>query len=198
MERAVRTRAPAAGAGRAAVAAAAMLVVVAGCGDQSGAQPDPTGIRVTTQATASTPVDEVALAEAAVLEAYRGMWAAFDQAGRAPRADPDDPRLAAYAAGDALRVLVGGLASMREDGVVIDGEVVLAPEVVDLSPAQEPTTARVEDCGDSTNWLTVSLDTGRVSDGPRGRQLVIANLHHTAGGWKVVDFAVRGVGSCDR
>jgi hypothetical protein len=187
------------GAGRAAVALAAILVVVAaGCGDRGGAQLDPTGIRVTPQVPTASPVDASVAARAAVLEAYRGMWAAFDQAGRGPRADPDDPRLARYATGDALRVLVGGLASMREDGVVIDGEVVLAPEVVDLSPAHEPTRARVEDCGDSTNWLTVSLDTGRVSDGPRGRQLVIANLHHTADGWKVVDFAVRGVGSCDR
>jgi hypothetical protein len=40
-----------------------------------------------------TPVDPVAAAEQAALKAYRCMWAAYDAAGRAPAADPDDQRL---------------------------------------------------------------------------------------------------------
>jgi hypothetical protein len=125
------------------------------------------------------------------------MWDAYDQAGRAPGADPDDERLALYAAGRALQVLINGLASLREDGLVVEGAVVLDPQVTELSPPSSPTAARIEDCGDSSSWLTVDVQTGEVADDPRGRQLVIADVRDTGrGAWKVVDFAVRGVGSC--
>jgi hypothetical protein len=142
-------------------------------------------------------VDPVAAAEHAVLEAYRGMWAAYDAAGRAPEANPDDEGLATFATDDALQLLIDGLTSMREDGLVIDGAVDLNPVVVDLSPTGSPNEARIEDCGDSTKWLTVRLDTGEVTDDPRGRQLVIAQVRDVGSGvWKVVSFAVREVGSC--
>jgi hypothetical protein len=146
---------------------------------------------------ASTPVDPVAAAERAALGAYRCMWAAYDAAGRAPAADPDDDRLERCASGDALQALVAGLTSMRDDRRVIEGEVVLSPEVVRLEPQGSPTSARVRDCGDSTNWLTVYLETGEVTDDPRGRQLIVADLEDVGGGmWKVTSFGVREVGSC--
>jgi hypothetical protein len=142
-------------------------------------------------------VDAVALAEQRALAAYEGMWAAYDAAGRMPHADPDDPRLAAYAAERALRVLVSGLRRLRERGEVIDGEVELNPRVVKLTPAGTPGEAEIEDCGDSSDWLTVDAATGEVTDQPRGRQMVHATVRDTGGGqWKVVDFAVLEVGSC--
>jgi hypothetical protein len=148
-------------------------------------------------AVSPTPADPVAAAEQAVLDAYRCMWAAYDAAGRVPAADPEDDRLDQCATGDALEALVSGLTSIRDDGRVIEGEVVLSPEVVQLGPEESPTRAQVRDCGDSTNWLTVYLQTGEVTDEPRGRQLIVADLENVAGGeWKVTSFGVRGVGSC--
>jgi hypothetical protein len=142
-------------------------------------------------------VDAVALAEQRALAAYEEMWAAFDAAGRAPRADPDDPRLGEYAADRALEVLVNGLRRLRERGEVIDGTVELNPRVVQLTPAGAPDEAEIEDCGDSSNWLTVDAATGEVADQPRGRQLAYATVRESGGGqWKVVDFAILEVGSC--
>jgi hypothetical protein len=142
-------------------------------------------------------VDPVAVAEQAALEAYRCMWAAYDAAGRAPAANPDDDRLEQCATGDALQALVRGLTSMRDDGRVIDGEVALSPEVMLLEPEDSPVRAQVRDCGDSTNWLTVDLDTGEVTDDPRGRRLIVADLEDVGGGvWKVTLFGVREIGSC--
>jgi hypothetical protein len=99
-----------------------------------------------------------------VLVAYRCMWEAYDRAGRAPQADPGDRRLPRCATGPALQALVDGLASMRREGRVIEGRVVLDPEVVELSGAG----ARVRDCADSTGWLTVERRTGEVAGDPRG------------------------------
>jgi endonuclease YncB( thermonuclease family) len=181
----------------AALALLVAMVVLVGCGlptDRHGAHPP--ARPATPSVPASKPVDAVALARAAALEAYRGMWAAFDWAGRAPRADPDDPRLARYATGDALRVLVNGLASMRDDGLVARGEVVLSPEVVEVTPLTAPTRVRIEDCADTSNSALVRADGRPYQDAPGGWRLVIAELEDTGQGWKVTGFAVRGVGSC--
>lgn len=144
-----------------------------------------------------TPADPATVAQQRALAAYEAMWAAYDDAGRAPAADHDDERLARHADGRALDILASGLASLRDQGLVIDGEVALYPEVVQLSPAAHPTEAEVEDCGDTSDWLTVEADTGEVTDDPRGRQLVFATVRDVGDGeWKVVDFAIREVGSC--
>jgi hypothetical protein len=174
--------------------AMAAAAAIAACSPEATAPVDPAPSVVT---VSPSPADPVAAAEDAVVAAYRCMWAAYDQAGRAPQANPDDDRLARCATGDALDALVEGLLLMRNDDLVIEGEVRLNPVVVELSPGSAPIEARIEDCGDSSDWVTVRRDTGEVTDDPRGRQLVIANLRDTGDGvWKVVDFAVRGIGSC--
>jgi hypothetical protein len=179
--------------------AVVVAVSVAGCGG-GGEVPEagPTSAAAGESPSPSpSPADPVAVAERLAMAAYEGMWAAYDAAGRAPQADPDDPRLAEFAHDRALDVLVSGLAALRDRGEVIEGEVVLHPEVVELTPAAAPTEVEIEDCGDSTTWLTVDAQTGEVSDDPRGRQLVFATVRDVGDGqWKVVDFAVREVGSC--
>jgi hypothetical protein len=142
-------------------------------------------------------VDRVALAERLAIATYEGMWGAYDAAGRAPQANPDHPRLAEFAQDRALDVLVSGLRALRERGEVVDGEVVLHPRVVELSPADVPTQVEIEDCGDDTSWLTVDARSGQVIDRPSGRRLIFATVQEVSDGqWKVVDFAVREVGSC--
>lgn len=188
----------------AALALAIVVTVPAGCGSGGSETPPatpvapPAGLPPASPLSPSPgPVDAVALAQQRALAAYEGMWAAYDAAGRMPQADPDDPRLAAYAAERALRVLVSGLRRLRERGEVIDGEVELNPRVLKLTPAGIPGEAEIEDCGDSSAWLTVDAATGEVTDQPRGRQMVHATVRDTGGGrWKVVDFAVLEVGSC--
>ena len=175
----------------------AILLLLAACTSDTEAPNDPPETTPTGAAVSPTPVDPVAAAEQAALEAYRCMWAAYDAAGRAPAANPEDDRLEQCATGDALGALVRGLTSMRDDGRVIEGEVVLSPQVVSLEPEDSPVRAQVRDCGDSTNWLTVYLDTGEITDDPRGRQLVVADLEDVGGGtWKVTSFGVREIGSC--
>ena len=169
-------------------------VAMAACSPDATAPVDPAPTVVT---ASPTPADPVAAAEEAVVAAYWCMWAAYDQAGRAPQANPDDDRLAQCATDDALDALVRGLTSMRNDGRVIDGEVLLSPEVVELALEDSPMRAQVRDCGDSSDWLTVDAATGEVTDDPRGRQLIVADLQELGGGtWKVISFGVRDVGSC--
>jgi hypothetical protein len=172
----------------------AAAAAMAACSPDATAPVDPAPTVVT---VSPSPADPVAGAEEAVVAAYRCMWAAYDQAGRAPQANPDDDRLAQCATDDALDALVRGLTSMRDDGRVIDGEVVLTPEVVVLALEDSPMRAQVRDCGDSSDWLTVDAATGEVTDDPRGRQLIVADLQEVGGGtWKVTSFGVREVGSC--
>lgn len=181
---------------RAAVTATALILLTA-CGPAGhGAERRPASTGPAAASPTTQPAEPVVSAEQRALEAYEQMWAAYDRAGRAPAADPDDAALAVHADGRALRLLTAGLRSLREQGLVIDGRVELNPVVVELSTPGEPTLARIEDCGDSSGWLTVDARTGQVSDEPRGRQLVIATVAVVDGQWKVTDFAVRGVGSC--
>ena len=192
------TRARTTGPGTQAVATAMTLALLLACSpaeEGAGGQAAPSSRPAATSPT-TQPADRVVSAGQRAVAAYEQMWAAYDRAGRAPAADPEDPGLAVYAAGRALQVLTGGLRSLREQGLVIDGRVELNPVVVELSPSQEPTRVRIEDCGDSSGWLTVDATTGEVSDEPRGRQLVIATVANVDGQWKVTDFAVQAVGSC--
>jgi hypothetical protein len=142
-------------------------------------------------------VDRADLAERAALAAYTGMWAAYDAAGRPPAADPNNPEPARYADGSALDALVNGLVSMSESGLVFEGQVVFAPEVVDISPASAPTRARIEDCADSSGSVRVRADGEPFEDEPGGLRRIIADLEQTGEGvWKVTSFAVLEVGSC--
>ncbi|MPZ28584.1 MAG: amidohydrolase family protein [Micromonosporaceae bacterium] len=178
------------------VAAAVMALALAGC-TSNGAEPSEPA-QGSPPLQASTPAgDPVVEAEQAALAVYRGMWQAYTEAGGPPEADPDGPGLGAHAASDALRVLVDGVTALRDQGLVTAGEVVLNPVVVELSPEESPARARIEDCADTSGSSRVRADGEPFEDEPGGRRLVIATVEVTSGGvWKVVDFAVRRVGSC--
>ena len=184
----------------AAVAAATMAAALGGCsGGGGGLADDPpaaTPPAATTLPPARSSVDDSEV-EPAVLAAYVGMWEAYESAGQPPAADPGSPVLARYAAGEALDALVNGLVSMRGAGLVFQGRVVFAPEVVEVSPASVPARARVEDCADSTGSARVRADGAPFADEPGGLRRIVAELERgRAGGWKVTSFAVLEVGSC--
>jgi hypothetical protein len=145
----------------------------------------------------ATPADDlVAEAELAALDAYRGMWDAYVEAISIP--DPGHPDLGRFAADDALRVLVDGLESVERDGLAGRGDVVLSPEVTELSPAGAPTEAEIVDCVDTSGSELYRLDGQPFDDTPGGFRRAEAMVREVDGqAWKVVGFALYGVGSCD-
>lgn len=186
---------------RSMVAALAGLTLMwAGC-STSGSEPSddrtvpsPTQVR----APSPSPDDPAGAARSAALAAYTGMWQAYDQAGRAPAADPDDPALAQATTGDALEGLMAALGRLRDQGLVFEGTFELtATELVELSPADAPTSAKIEDCLDESGWEVVSADGGEYEDEPGGRRAVFADVELGDDGvWRVTGFALRAVGTC--
>jgi hypothetical protein len=131
------------------------------------------------------------------LAAYRAMWSDFVTAGRT--SDWQSPELARHATGIALQKLTRGLYTDHQNGAVTRGEPALQPSVSSVEPAANPTKIVITDCGDTSNFLKYNKDTGLpVDDVPGGRQLINAIVELQAdSSWKVSDFGVHGVGSCD-
>lgn len=176
---------------RAALALIAMGLVLAGCHSPSrGGRPGP----LVTESPSPSP-DKQGVAKRDALAAYTGMWNAFAQAGQVP--DPDAPDLRRYAAGDALKRIVGVLVVYRDQGVVTQGGPTDYPSVTSAVPADAPTEVDVVDCGDSTNWTKHKKATGElIQNDPRGRRHITAVVKLTDGLWKVNTFDVGDIGSC--
>ncbi|MFG3642497.1 hypothetical protein ACGF3C_19760 [Micromonospora sp. NPDC047762] len=170
-----------------------LVGIGAGCtrgdGDKSGSPTPTSGDHSTSPAEPVTP-------ENLALGAYRGMWAAYDDAGLT--SNPDHPELAKFATGDALKVLRSGLQSDRRDGLVGRGEVVVNPSIQSLTPAAAPTQAKVRDCADTSGAVRVRATPNGTpfTDSPGGRRLVNATVSVVGENWKVTSFGVQGVGSC--
>lgn len=186
------------GTDRARATAVALLAVVlvapAGCQRDEPPQPEPTGastpVPVSPQPTTPVPADP----EAAALATYQGMWAAFTAADAV--ADPDHPELPRYATGDALELLVAGIEANRREGLVGEGEIVLNPEVVEVSPPETPVEVTIRDCADTSDTRRVRPTGPPFTDSPGGRRLVTATVELLDGSWKVIALGVREVGSC--
>lgn len=141
----------------------------------------------TAGATPSTPQQEI-------LDAYLSMQRAFAKAGET--ADPNYPDLFKYASGAALKVLTAGLTSMRRNGLRARGETVFHPHVESMEPADSPTKSRVRDCMDTTKAEAYKANGESYTDTLGGLRLVIADLEHVDGSWKVTGLGVHEVGSC--
>lgn len=130
------------------------------------------------------------------LAAYEAMWQDFAEAGMT--SDWQSAALGRHATGIALTNLSRGLYADDYNGLVTRGEPVLDPRVTSVEPVDDPTTVRVADCGDSSNFLKYRADTGALaSDAPAGRSMITAVVELQAdGSWKVSDYAVRDPGTC--
>lgn len=179
------------------VGAVALLLAVAGCTSEDGNKPsDPAEGAPSLQAPTPATSDPVSEAEHAALEAYRGMWDAYVEAISIP--DPELAELARFAAADALTVLVDGLEQVERDGLAGRGDVVLDPEVAELSPPDAPTAAEIVDCVDTSGSELYRVDGRPYEDTPGGLRLAEATARSLGGGeWKVIGFALYGVGSCE-
>ncbi|MDG4803157.1 hypothetical protein [Micromonospora sp. WMMD980] len=150
----------------------------------------------TTSVTVPAPSqDPRGAAEGAALDAYRGMWAAYAEAGLT--ANPDEPDLSRFAGDGALKTLRNGLAAYRSKKQVLKGKYVLNPEVAEVALTASPATVTVTDCIDDSAFLVYNLSGEPINDVPGGRRSARATVTNlAAGGWKVTSFGVQDVGSC--
>ena len=122
------------------------------------------------------------------------MWA--DMVTASLTSDYQSPLLSEHASGEALSVLVQGLAKNQAQGIVTKGEPVLHPQVTSLTPAANPTQATISDCFDDTHWLEYKTSGGLVNNIPGGQHATMAIVMDTGGTWKVTQLAVQATGTC--
>jgi hypothetical protein len=125
------------------------------------------------------------------------MWKDFATAGHT--SDWKSPLLSQYATGDALLQMSRGLYADHLNGYITKGAPVDHPLIKSATPTSDPTTVLISDCGDSTHWLKYVAKTGRLATtAPGGHQSITARVtKQTNGVWKVDEFAVLAVGTCD-
>lgn len=175
----------------AGLALCAAAVALAACGSGSSPAAAPTIDRPATP-TSTTQMPTGAAAEA--LTVYRAMWT--DMVTAARTSDYQSPLLPENASGNALSVLVQGLAKNQQQGIVTKGEPILHPQVTSLSPAGSPTQAAITDCFDARQWLEYKTSGGLVNSTPGGRHATTAIVVDTNGTWKVTQLAVQAAGTC--
>lgn len=132
--------------------------------------------------------------EELVLRAYRGMWDAYVEAGKT--SDPDAPDLRRYASDNALKLIVSALVTNREAKKIILGDLKIDPKVTAVKEGDNPPTATVADCVDSTKWL-VHKTSGELWDNePGAKHRATATVTLSADGWKVSQFTLERGGTC--
>ncbi len=146
--------------------------------------------------SSSAPPSPADAAKEQAKAAYTGMWQAMAKAGET--SDWQSPQLAQYATGNALTTITRSLYADHFNHVVSRGKPVNNPTVSTVDPPTDPTMVRLNDCGDSTNWLQYKEGTNQpVDNSPGGRRSIVAEVKKQAdGSWKVDQFAVEGLGSC--
>lgn len=169
-----------------------VLVPIAACGNEPSRPPSsgpPVSLAAPSETKANPPTE-------AVLNAYRGMWTAYIEAGRTT--NPRYQDLERYAEGDALNALKAGLESGKQKGLITKGNITMNPRVLELTPTDVPDTAKIRDCLDTTGASLVKASPGGTpyTDSPGGRRDVTATARNRGGAWKVVSFVPLDVGTC--
>lgn len=168
------------------------LVACSSDGGSAATKPSPSLVLSPSPSVSLSPADA---AKRDALAAYRNMWTAFVAASRT--SDPDDPDLRQYAQNQALRLIVNGLYTDRDQGKVGKGRVRLSPQVTSVKPAANPTTVMVTDCVDARNWLEYNKKTGQLWDNtPGGKHHTTATVKRTGDTWRVDSFFLKGAGTC--
>jgi hypothetical protein len=184
---------------RAGLLAVVTGTLLAACASGTGtATGTPSQTAPATASPVSTPASPATPAQAAgrlALAAYTGMWREMQSAG--VTADWRDPRLASYASGEALQILVRGLRSDRRQGLVVKGMLVIHPHVISRKPAGDPDQVVIRDCSDDSHWLNYVAATGKLQNAvPGGHRLVEALVTRAAGRWTVSRLVVHAEGTC--
>jgi len=132
----------------AVLGAAALTLAAWGSGSAWASKPSTTG---GPHPSSTTTPPATASMTAKVVSDYRTMWADLVIAART--SNYQSKLLPQHATGDALSLLVQGLATDRALGIVTKGQPVLEPRVSSLTPAAESTKASITDCFDNTSWI---------------------------------------------
>lgn len=176
--------------------AACVVLVIASCAAQgtpsSSVVPSPS----TAPPVAPTQSPVHAAGQAAVAT-YVGMWQAMARAGRT--SDWKSPELDHYATGLARASIIRSLYADHFKKVVTRGAPTNSPVVRTVTPAEDPDTVLIDDCGNSTHSLKYHKGTNRpAGDGPGGgrRAITAEVLRQPDGTWRVNRFAVQALGTC--
>jgi hypothetical protein len=129
-----------------------LSLALSACGSTRSGAPSTTGTKApiastSVPATTTTTTTTLGPTSAAVLNAYRAGWAAFEHA--LADANPSDPELAATMVDPQLQGVRANLLADRKAGMVGRGTTTLHPKIIALSA----TTATVVDCAYSTAEL---------------------------------------------
>jgi hypothetical protein len=146
--------------------------------------------------TVSAPASTAAVGDPQVLarQAYLGMWQAFFSASRT--ADYQSPRLAHYAAGSALELLIHGLYQNHREGTVTRGTPSHSVAVTMTRTSLGTPEAKVTDCSDDSGAVAYSKSGKPVQGEAPGRQAISAQVQPFDGTWKVTYLVVERTGSC--
>jgi hypothetical protein len=173
----------------AGLAALLLAVTLTACGSGSTSASSST-VQASSTTTAVGPVDPAA----AVLSAYRAMWADLVTAARTSAYQ--SPLLPQHASGNALTIFVQGLARDQLAGIVTKGQPVLDPRVTSLTPSVDPTHATLADCFDDTHWVEYKVSGGLANNAPGGLRATTAELVMKDGVWKVTQITIDKTGTC--
>lgn len=178
------------------LAMVALLLVVASCTAKPAPSASTPPVSLRSPSPSPSPTDPRVGAVQDAVGAYRGMWQAYNSAVHVP--DPDSPGLPKYATGNALHTLVTGLKSVKDRGLKGTGDIVVSPQVTEISPTDAPAKVGIRDCFDDGATHLVRASPGSpYNDTPGGRRLCLATVERQAdGSWKVTGFGLQGVGTC--
>ncbi|HEY3545796.1 MAG TPA: hypothetical protein VGK17_06855 [Propionicimonas sp.] len=164
----------------------------------SSSAPGPTLSPSPTPTPTPTPTvaPEIAEAQAAILEAYRGYWATKVTILADTSVDPG-PELETYAVDKALTDVYSSVLDYRHSRIVMVGEPVLSPVVSDIVPGVEG-TATIADCVDVTNWQPMFRDTGEsaAAPGQATRVAAKATAYFYLGHWTIRAYVVDRTTPC--
>jgi hypothetical protein len=191
-------------AARTAVATVCLLAAaLAGCSTPHDT-PSPTLTLTPTKTVAPTPMPSstptrepaVAAAESAVLEAYRGYWAAKVTSYADPTKD-QDPDLARFADDTALSDAQSTIFTLRSSGISIPGAPTLSPVVSKVALGGAP-TATITDCVDATAWQPIYTATGASAAAPGQalRVLTESTAFVAEGQWRIRTSIARRDQTC--
>lgn len=185
--------------------AAAVLVTLAGvaaCGDEPVEIEWPEGVPTASPALVS-PSQVVDPTEAAAIEEILQLVSDFRAAEISAYADPQPPHLArrdlsGYLADPLLSRTLDRLRTMREAGIVVEGQPRFDPAVHELELGATPPTATVRDCVDATAWRDVFAETGDAvpGDGRPDQYVEWLELTLYDSGWLIHSTGVQEAPEC--
>ncbi|MES0836779.1 hypothetical protein [Nocardiopsis tropica] len=162
------------------------LVLVTGCSVGVDESPEPV---VQSSVAAAESEGPEGTPEEEAVAVYLDFWDAIVLASA--EMDPEHPALEEHAVGQALELAQLGVQGVVDGGQGMEGEPVLAPEVVAAEPGGDPKTVEIEDCQRSGDWAVVGSGELESDD-----VLVTATVQRDLFDWWVVEMRIWGEDTC--